>query len=51
MRSSFHWNSTQHRLVVSYRRFGTTYRSPLQESNSRVTSQKTEELILTAAEA
>jgi len=29
MRSSFFWDVTQHRLVVSYRRFGKTYRSHL----------------------
>ena len=33
MRSSFFWDFTQPRLMVSYRRFGTTYRSHLQGSN------------------
>jgi hypothetical protein len=33
MRSLLFWDVTQHRLVVSYRRFGTTYRSHLQGSS------------------
>jgi hypothetical protein len=32
MISTFFWDVTQRRLVVSYRRFGTTYRSRLQRS-------------------
>jgi hypothetical protein len=32
MRSSLFWDVTQRRLVVSYRRFGTSYRSQLQGS-------------------
>jgi hypothetical protein len=30
MKSSFFWDVTQGTLVISYRRFGTTYRSHLQ---------------------
>jgi hypothetical protein len=35
MRSSLFWDVTQSRLVVSYQRFGTTYRSYLQGSSSQ----------------
>jgi len=35
MRSSLFWDVTQRRLVVSYQRFGTTYRSHLQGSSSQ----------------
>jgi len=34
MLSALFWNFRQRRLAVSYRRFGTTYRSHLQESSS-----------------
>jgi len=34
LRSSLFWDATQRRLVVTYRRFGTTYRSHLQGSGS-----------------
>jgi hypothetical protein len=32
LRSAFLWNFTQRKVVLPYRRFGTTYRSHLQES-------------------
>jgi len=35
MRSALLWDVTQHRLVVRYRRFGTTYRFHFQVSSSR----------------
>jgi hypothetical protein len=34
LKSSLFWDVTQRRLVVSHRRFGTTYRSPLQGQSS-----------------
>jgi hypothetical protein len=34
MRSSFRWGVTQRRFLISYRRFGTTYRYHFQESSS-----------------
>jgi hypothetical protein len=35
MGSALFWDFTQRRMVVSYRRFGTTYWSHLQGSNSQ----------------
>jgi len=36
MRFAIFWDITQRIVVISYRRFGTTYPPHLQESNSRV---------------
>jgi hypothetical protein len=36
MRSELFWNNTQRRVVILYRRFGTTHRSHLQGSRSRI---------------
>jgi hypothetical protein len=35
-KSSFFWDITQRRMVIRYRRFGTTYRSHLQGSSPRI---------------
>ena len=36
MRSALFWNFTQHKMVVYFRRFGTTFRSLLQRSNNLI---------------
>jgi hypothetical protein len=44
MRPPLFWDFTQHRLVFSYRRFGTTYRSNLQRSSPKTPEDGTERL-------
>ena len=54
MKSPLFWDVTQRRMVVSYRRFGTTYRSRLRYKTTnphRVTPQKSEGLTYMAAQA
>jgi hypothetical protein len=46
MRSALFWDIMQHRVVILYRRFGTTYRSHLQGSRSLETSIKDYHLTL-----
>jgi len=47
MKYSFFWDVMQRILAVSYRRFGKTYRPPLQENLLCLTSRKCQDLINT----